>query len=534
MSTRQALARIAENRKTFDQLINEAQTAVGKTRYRVAAATLQSAARFAWFNHPGLFFSPELDRVAARIGDHLPIIGSHLGELRGHIVHVLSQAYSAGGHTRLVWRWIENDDKRVNSVVITGQQGVAIPQELQDAVAATGGRIVILGENSSDLLVRAAELKRIVERGVDTVVLHVHPYDVIPSIALSDVSAHVIFLNHADHVFSTGVSISDLVADIRPAGRLLSIARRNVPIERSTILPIPLTAPPARDSRTARRELNISQDSVVILSIASEYKYAASEGDHFIDIHRQLVIDHPNVELIVIGPRPTGRWLEASNESGGRFRAVGMVRDIDTYYASADVYVDSVPFASLTSLLDAAIRGVPVVALSETLSDSVLSSNDISLTDMGVHTSNRSEYIRRMRNLISMPETRRQLGDDIRKRVLDDHSHPGWNRELERILDSRKSDAVVNTIEGDQLSERDVAALDHELVKFQDASGLSGPLWTFRVRDAPFLPTVDRVRLLMTVPWARRLQSLTYVVPDVSRTILKTRLARLATKLKRT
>ena len=361
MSTDQVRARINENRVTFDAMIDDASLTVAQSRFRSAAAILQTAARFAWYNHPGVFQSPRLEALAAQIGQHLPRPKSTTTELNGHVVHVISQAYSVGGHTRLVWRWIENDHTRVSTVVLTGQQGVPVPQPLHDAVAASGGKIISLGERSSNLLVRAAELRQIAQNGADTVVLHVHPYDVLPSIALNDVAAKVVFLNHADHVFSVGVGTADVVADIRPAGQRLSLARRNVPPHRSAILPIPLSAPLRGDKGLARATRNLT-DSCVIISIASGYKYGATPGNHFIDIHRDFVLAHPEVTLIVVGPESKDRWQEVSEETGGRFRAVGMVQGIDAYYDSADIYVDSIPFASLTSLLDAATRGVSVLA----------------------------------------------------------------------------------------------------------------------------------------------------------------------------
>ena len=273
MPTKHARDRIAENRVSFDGLIADAERAINESRFRSAAVTLQSAARFAWYNHPGLFRSLELEALAAQIGEQVTVSEPADLDLTGHIVHVLSQAYSAGGHTRLVWRWIENDDQRVNSVVITGQQGIPIPHQLQDAVAESGGQIITLGERSSNLLVRAAELRRIADSGVDTIVLHVHPYDVVPSIGLNNVAAKVVFLNHADHVFWVGGSVADVVADIRPAGQRLSIEERSVPTSRSSIVPIPLSTPPQSDKRGARERLGLPQNAVVLLSIASGYKY---------------------------------------------------------------------------------------------------------------------------------------------------------------------------------------------------------------------------------------------------------------------
>jgi len=533
MPTKHARARIAENLVTFDGLIVDAARAIDDSRFRSAAVTLQSAARFAWYNHPGIFRSLRLEELAAQIGEKLVArTRADLG-LTGHVVHVLSQAYSAGGHTRLVWRWIENDDKRVNSVVIIGQQGVPVPHQLHEAVAASGGKIISLGEISSNLLDRAAELRRIANSGVDTVVLHVHPYDVVPSIGLIDVSAKVVFLNHADHVFWIGGTVADVVADIRPAGQRLSLAYRNVAEADSVIVPIPLSRPPRSDREGARDHLDLSPDAIVIVSIASGYKYGASAGSHFIDIHREFVLSHPDVSLLVVGPEPTDRWLEISEETGGRFRAVGMVRDINAYYDAADVYVDSTPFASLTSLLDAAIRAIPVLALNETVADSVLTSNDLSLSNKGVHFSDREKYLSALEQLVDHPDKRRKDAAAVHDAVVSDHVSPGWNRMLEQLVDHLTVKSVSGADTRSKDFDHDVDELNYALVGFQDASGLSEPLWACRLRDAPYMSARERMSLLMAVPVAHRLTSLKFMMPDVVRSKLKIRLKRLAQTAKR-
>ena len=522
----------AENRVAFDGLIKSAAHAIQKNRFRSAAVSLQSAARFAWYNHPGVLRSADLEALAAQIGEHLPPSHDTRVELAGHVVHVLSQAYSAGGHTRLVWRWIENDTAHINSVVLTGQQGIPVPRQLTDAVAASGGHIVSLGESSSSLLVRAAELRCLAESGADTIVLHVHPYDVVPSIALVDVPAKVVFLNHADHVFWVGIAIADVVADIRPAGQQLSVTERNRSGSLSTIVPIPLAAPPANDRQLARERLGLAQDAVVIISIASGYKYGALPGHHFIDIHRDFVLAHPEVVLLVVGPASDGRWQAISDDTDGRFKAVGMVRGLEDYYGAADIYVDSIPFASLTSLLDAAVRGIPVLALSQTVADSVLTSNDLSLAGHWVHYSDRDAYIRAVTALATQPDERLRQGEATRRSVVDDHLSPGWNRYLEEIFEPSATSSSETTDAPEKiLTAADVLMqLEGALVDFQSASGLAGPLWASRLRDAPYMPVWDRARLWMSVPTGHRLEALKFMVPDALRSRAKVWLAALVGK----
>lgn len=524
-----ACSRTADNRIVFDSLIESACRAISESRFRRASADLQSAARFAWYNHPGLFRSSRLEFLAAQISEHLPRSKAPGPMLTGHVVHVLSQAYPTGGHTRLVWRWIENDNTHTNSVVLTGQQGIPVPHQLRDAVAASGGRIVSLGESTSNLLVRAAALRSIADSGAALIVLHVHPYDLVPSIGLRGVRARVIFLNHADHVFWIGGAIADVVADIRPAGQRLTMAQRNIPRSRTIIIPIPLSPPTQSGKQQAREQLGIPQDVVLLISIASGYKYSSAPGQHFIDIHQDFVLAHPEVRLIVIGPAPQGRWREVCERTSGRFRAIGIVEALDAYYDAADIYLDALPFASLTSLLDAAVRGVPVLALNETVADSVLTSNDLSLLDQGVYYAHRREYVAALETLAGQPELRRLQGALIRSAVERDHLPPGWNQYLDGLF---KKVATLPEGDSDLPERRDISRaegdrLDLALVDFQTASRLGEPLWACRLRDAPCMPIWDRLEVLMSVPARQRCGSLKYMLPDGLRSKMKVWLARL-------
>lgn len=518
MSNDHARARIAENRQLFDGLIDEASRAVDRTRFRSATVTLQTAARFASSNHPGVYRSLKLESLAVEIGRHLAAPQARRRGSRIDVLHVLTQAYSMGGHTRLVWRWIENDDARVHSVVLTGQQGIPVPKELRQAVARSGGSITRLGAASSNLLTRATQLRGIASNGVGVVVLHIHPRDVIPLIALAHAPVRVVFLNHADHVFWIGGAITSILADIRPAGHTLSLGRRHFSEQNSVILPIPLRVPLKSDKHQARSLLGLPQNAVVILSIASSYKYASPQGRHFIDIHRAFVMANPKVHLIVVGPDHNGRWRAVSEETGGRFQAVGTTRELDTYYDAADIYVDSLPFGSLTSLLDAGARGLPVLGLNQSIAHSVLTSDDVSLHSGMVQFSCRDEYMHELEALTSRPDYRRRASASVRDAISRDHMSPGWNRHLDHLFKMLESGSAVHRSPPAELLETNIHKPDQvefALVDLHDASGFSVPLWKCQLKDAPFRPALDRARFVLAAPAGQRAKSLIYLLPDV-------------------
>jgi hypothetical protein len=193
-----------------------------------------------------------------------------------------------------------------------------------------------------------------------------------------------------------------------------------------------------------------------------------------------------------------------------------MVQGLEDYYSAADIYLDSIPFASLTSLLDAALRGIPVLALSETAANSVLTSNDLSLMDHNVHYSDREDYIRAVTVLARRPDERLRQGEVTRRTVVEDHLSPGWNNYLDRIFEpsTMSSTDSLDAPARHEVPISGLSRLEEALVGFQSASGLAEPLWAARLRDAPYMSAWDRVLLLRSIPRGHRLGAMNFMVPD--------------------
>lgn len=525
MSSLDADALIARNAVQLRALVAAASLDAERGRVRSAAAKLQSAARFASSNHPGEFWNSAWDTVAARLAERVPAwdLGSGSVEVGGHVVHILTQAYEIGGHTRLVARWIAADSNHMHSVVLTGQQGLPVPSELAAAVAAAHGTIIDLSRSLSDLMDRAAMLRSIVWGGPSAVILHIHPYDVVPSLALRNVDVPIAFLNHADHLFNVGTEVADTVVDIRPAGRQLSLRARRVSVDRSALLPIPLEKPRSLDRANIRERLGLKNEDVLLIAIASGYKFGTAAPHHFVDIHRKLLEANTHVVLRVAGPEPRGRWVELARATGGRARAIGRIRDVTELYAAADIYVDSLPFSSLTSLLDAALRGTPTIALSGPRTGTVLSADDVSLLENVTQFREPEKYLQELQRLISDARCRHDVGVVQRQAVEASHLTPGWLTDLNKLygqLDGAAAPDPSSLLPG-MLSDDVLAWLNRELVQFQLVSGLSEPAWLAKIRDAPYMSPRDRLVAFSEVPRSERQHSLSFLLPDATRSWIK-------------
>jgi len=198
----------------------------------------------------------------------------------------------------------------------------------------------------------------------DLVVLHIHPDDVVPTMAFSphDRCPPILLVNHADHVFWVGVSIATLVMNLRSSGMRLATARRGVLENNSLIVPRPLFGVQRLLPRAeAKRRLGLLKDDVVAVSVASASKFAPIGAHGFLDLVTPPIASHPKAFLLVAGPSENEAWRCARLATAGRIRALGRLSEPSTVYQAADIYLDSYPFSSLTSLLEAGRLGAPLM-----------------------------------------------------------------------------------------------------------------------------------------------------------------------------
>jgi hypothetical protein len=289
--------------------------------------------------------------------------------------------------------------------------------------------------NIGGLIYRAKTLQQLASR-YDVIVLHIHPYDVVPIIALSQKVDRppVIFMNHADHVYWLGVSISDIVAHFRTSGLRLSMARRTIDHKRCAILPIPIPPADRRMSQSeAKRKLNLSDTDVVLLSIASAYKYKGRSTISFLDAIVPVIKNSANAVLLVVGPDKRDLRLNADPATARRVRLYGKRDDNFLFYQAADIYLDSLPFSSITSLLEAGMFGIPLVSYCDhPRSSEVLCADDPGLIRNLLRTENLQTYRETITELVSSRELRERFSKQTRSEICDIHDRQ-WPEYREKI-----------------------------------------------------------------------------------------------------
>jgi hypothetical protein len=429
----EARRRMAEADAQLQRIETAAEGLLAAGELEAAAAWAETAGHFAALNHPGRFASPRLERVLAEIARAAvpaPTPRPRAAPPR-RVLHVLTEAYATGGHTRLVWRWIERDAAREHSVALTAPNAVA-PPELHAAAEASGGVVHFLRDPGR--LERARALRALADEA-DLVVLHVHMFDVVAPIALGDRPAGppVLFEDHADHLFWLGGSAADAVAGLRQPAVELAATRRGVGADRALLLPIPVhPVERAMPAAEARVRLGIDQDAPVLLTVAMPYKYAPVVRPSFFDAAVPLVSAHPECVLLAVGPEPAGPWAQAAEATGGRVRALGVQQDLSPYYHAATLYLDSYPFSSNTALIEAAGHAVPVLSFSpDPKRQGVLLSHDPGIEPLIVRAATPEAYRAAGDALLADLEGAAALGERTRAGIERAHSGPGWQERLE-------------------------------------------------------------------------------------------------------
>ena len=349
---------VQQNRRLFEAVVRASRGQLRRHRWQSAVGWAQTAAAFAAQCHPGWLTSRELEIVLEECGQVL--VKEPRSEERSdssdpsRVLHVMSSVATTGGHTRWVNSWIRADTQRKHSIVLVDQRA-AVPSWLRQATAMTGGEVMTLPCATAPW--ERADMLRTAARDADLVVLATHQADVIGPLAFGSNAAGVkrLRLNHADHMFWLGTSISDVVLDFREVGQYHSIAHRGFDRARCFLSPLPVVAPDPIPRSAARQSLGLPHDAPVLLSAGGPYKFESSGGLGFLDVIEPLLAALPELIVLVAGPSPVGRWATVAKRWQGRLRPLGVRPGIADCFRAADIYLDSYPVGSDTALVEAAL-----------------------------------------------------------------------------------------------------------------------------------------------------------------------------------
>jgi hypothetical protein len=274
------------------------------------------------------------------------------------------------------------------------------------------------------------------------VVLHLFPDDIVPSLALENVVQPVIFVNNSDHTFWVGRQVSTVFALLRDIPGFSVEEYRGIDASSTSILPIPLPAcadsSPSRDD--AKRALGLSPDTVVLATVASSFKFAPLDGLGFLDLVTPVLKANPDARLLAVGPAHDGAWSRASALADGRIRAFGSTPETALVYRAADIYLDSYPFSSITSLLEAGSLAVPLLVYTGTVREApLLAPGAPGLDPVIVRAIDPGAYRAVLQNLIDSRQLRASIGAATRESIQRHHTGDGWRGYLANVYEKARS-----------------------------------------------------------------------------------------------
>lgn len=452
----------------FHRALHQAQKSVSKGNPELAIEWCRNAATLAWGGNTGFFYSHELEQLLVETGRrYVGSVSTRPSTPRPpkRFLHVMSAAYEIGGHTRVVSRWIGTCARLApsehHSILVSRQNGAPLPEWLGRSVEKAGGEVIQLPPGLPWL--QAAREIRSRSTEFDAVVLHIHPNDPLPNLALHDRAKPVLFYRHSDHVFNLGYDVASVIADFRPVGHEIS-QRFSALQPRKVLLPLPLLEEElvSCEKTYARKKLGLPVDAQIVLTIGSAYKFRPRFGYSFPAMARSLLEKSPHAFIVAVGITESDPFPGLRQSLNGRIAMTGFVHDrevLETYWQSADVYLDGFPCTSVNAALEAAHHGLPVQRFYNPY-QRLMWCDDPGLDSVVRGASTQDEYVAGVAEWLRWPaEKRAELGCRFRRAVLQDHCGASWRS---RWLDPA-IDVLIST------RNNDLAASKHNCFKKNEA-----------------------------------------------------------------
>ena len=416
---------VENNKKEFDELIrivNDTNINFDK-RLKTAVAALKVAT----YQSTGYFYSNDLERFFINIAQTNDIEKYSSEFCPKTILHVLTQAYKAGGHTRVAERWVENlTPEYKSSVVLINQEKKEIPPLLIENVQKSNGNFIKL--KSQSIIDKGLELRKLA-MNYEYIVLHTHMEDPVATIAFGTQKfmRPILFFNHADHLFWIGRTIADVVLELKSN----SISRNYRNITDSIKCPIPASKKITSQLNQANILYSSSKDEQIILTSGSAFKYTPICAESIFDTFDRILWACPKAKMIVIGVTPKDKnWQHLIQKYKDRISLLGGLpfAEYQNWISKANVVLDSYPMGGGTALTDAINCGVPFVSL-----DNVLKQIDPVINSIGFCRT-KEEFIEKTLKILAEPDYRQKVLANERACFEKENSPELWLTTVKQIL----------------------------------------------------------------------------------------------------
>ncbi len=429
---KESIAKIQENQKDFQKLIfafnlmpDFEGNAFSLKKFDFACDLL----RFLTYKPIGAFYSPRLEPYFLDVAKIIDIDKYHENYQKNTFLHVMTEAYEAGGHTRVVERWIGTQSESCShSVVFTGNY-LSEFKILKQNVKKTKGKMGYLTRDAN-LLDKALELREIA-LNYEYIVLHTHMEDPVATLAFGTekFKRPVILFNHGDHMFWIGKSIADAIFEFR---KIKNISAEKRLISNTFKCPIPVSNEHIElNKHSSREKLGFSQEEKILVTSGAPNKFSPAIDTDFFDVIEEVLENH-EVKLYVIGVEyEDENWARLAKYFEKKLFLIGTIDFKDgflDYVCAADLVLDSHPMGGCTALIDAISCKTPYVSL-----DSQIGQADFVVESEGF-CATKEDFVKKIKAVLESEVFTKKLYENEVFYFEKDHSPENWLKNLEEIL----------------------------------------------------------------------------------------------------
>lgn len=448
------MSRLLENKKFFLKTLKIAKLLFDEKKFNDCLMYIEKVSYSAWYNFPGYYTSNCFESIIRNIAlKSLDFDNVNIQDTaEDKTLHLFSEISSIGGHSKLIFSWMENDKNSKHYLLSTWQNFQEVSEIAKSYQYNIDHNLFVYDQKLSIIEKAQKIVDTLKENYFSRIVLHIHPHDVIPSLVFSSqkLKSPVFFLNHAEHTYWLGAPVTDFLLQIRESNILKDSENRNIPVQDQFFLPIPVD-----ESYSLKKT---EKNTFNIISIGRASKYEPNQEYNFYEEALKIVKKFEHVVFTIIG-------IELNNPNRKiytheRLIFIHPTRDINPYIETADLYLEGFPIPSFTSLLEPAMAGVPFVlhynpasvykVFDDNNEKGIFYPKDLKNWELEVEKIITDENYK---NLI----TRQQL-----TYLQENYSSEGWNRKLAKIKDSCKN--KQHNIRAIPQHEKYVDGRDEELV----------------------------------------------------------------------
>lgn len=389
----------------------------------------QNALFYATYTNTGYFTSSVLENFFIEYANLIDIENYDIEYKPNSFLHVLTQGYNVGGHTRVVERWIDNaPSNQAHSVVLLNPNNEKL-DELERIIKNKNGKYIEFETNLS-LKERALKLRKLALE-YKYIILHTHMEDPSATVAFGTekFTRPVLFYNHSSHTFWIGKGVSDVHLDLLLDDEITTIKRD---IKDKFFIGIPMKNINFKNVNKLelRKKLNLPLDKKIIISAGSCFKYRPICNDNFIENVKEII--DKDTYVYVIGVDESDKiWSNAHKESKGHIIPLGYIdfeKGYMDYIGSADLYLDSFPCGGYTAIIDAISLGVPSLTLKTVLPQLDYISNTTAFCE------NVNELVCKAKKILNNKEYATLLIQDVRESLIKNLSKEAWNKKIDELL----------------------------------------------------------------------------------------------------